>query len=247
MPPAMAAPPAGKLARAAAFVDGARGLFLPLAMACLLAVGAHAAADALGDLFLNWIDRAQGAFDALASRWSLTEGLVDLIGLTRRTQLARLSALGFELAADLLLALPLLGFDEARPLLERGRSLCSRAIPRPTLLVWTRPLFAAALALSGAAAVARMVHGALALQLRPLFGSGGLGLPRLVGLVILVWLIATLLPRCVLRALERSCAQAAPARTPRERLLRGLAGSALLAPLALAAVLRATPLETFLH
>ena len=231
--------------RAARFVERLRGWLRPLALCALLAVGAHAAADALGDVFLEGIDRAMGAFDALVSKWSLTAPLIDWIGFARRTQLARGLALIFELLGDALLAWPMLRFTESTHPVNQARELFLRALRRPTLFTWTRTIFSLLVALAGAASVARLLHGAIALELRPLFGRSGLGLPWLFGLFFLLWLVATLSSRATLWMLARGEERSPLAVTPRQRWLVGAIGSALLLPLALVALFRATPLASF--
>jgi len=228
-------------------LDKFRFVFIPLAMCALIAVGAHAAADALGDVFLEWIDRAQGLFDRVVSSWSVTEGLVDLIGLTRRTQIARLSALLFELAADVLLAFPMLGFDERPGILDRARALFRRASERPAPISIARTLSAVALSFAGCNSVARLVHGAFALELRPWLGRSGWGFPRLIGLITLSWLIFAIASRSIYRALEQSDLKAQLPGTKRARMMRGLTGSLILLPLALVAALRAWPFDSFFH
>src|SRR5690349_1359521 len=109
----------------------ARWVFLPLGLCALVAVGAHAAADVVADRVLWSVDRVDAFFDWIWSAWSVTAPLVDLVGLTQRTWFARAVALAWELAADALIAIPLLGYSErdanlewkiARDLLQRSRS-----------------------------------------------------------------------------------------------------------------------------
>src|SRR5207253_2875359 len=78
----------------------------------LVAVGVHTAADVVGEIILRVVDAADAAFDGLVSRWTLTAPLVDLVGPSQRVFFARGLALLWELAADALLALPMLGYDE---------------------------------------------------------------------------------------------------------------------------------------
>src|SRR5258705_368072 len=112
-------------------VGRVRWLFLPLGLCALVAVGAHAAADLVGDRVLWAVDRVDAFFDWIWSAWSFTAPLVDLVGLTQRTWFARAVALIWELAADALIAIPMLGYAErdpaaewktARDLLRRARS-----------------------------------------------------------------------------------------------------------------------------
>ena len=113
-------------------VSKIRWIFLPLGMCALVAVGTHAAADVVGDKVLFAVDRVDAFFDAIFSSWSVTAPLVDLVGLGERTFFARAVALAWELSADALLAIPLLGYDEraaadeltiARVLVKRRPSL----------------------------------------------------------------------------------------------------------------------------
>ena len=199
-----------------------RWVFLPLGLCALVAVGAHAAADVVGDRLLSLVDGVDAFFDALWSKWSVTAPLVDLVGLTQRTWFARAVALSWELAADALVAVPLLGYDEreaarewtmARALLGRMRSPLRAVRPLATLVV----------SIAGACSVARMVQGSLQLALH-------LGwLAALVRALVLMGLLVFLTPRAVFRSLEDSS-------RPR-RIGSGLLAAALLVPLMVAAVL----------
>src|SRR5437762_49738 len=59
-----------------------RWIFLPLGMCALVAVGAHAAADVVGDRVLWLVDRVDAFFDAIFSSWSVTAPLVDLVRIS---------------------------------------------------------------------------------------------------------------------------------------------------------------------
>lgn len=227
-------------------LDRLRWAFLPLAMSALLAVGAHAAADVLDDRFLALADRLDAVFDAVVSRWALTRPLVDLVDLEERTWFARALALSFELWADLVLALPMLGYDERVDewgrLLELGR----RALARPTLLRLLRAPVALCLAIAGASAVGRLVHGEVYVSLRGLLGShGALFLARPAALLAVALVLGSIAWRAFLRALEHADLRSEP-RTPRT-VLAGAFGSLPLVPLALAALLRASPLLSLLR
>jgi hypothetical protein len=199
-----------------------RWVFLPLGLCALVAVGAHAAADVVGDRVLWLVDGVDAFFDALWSKWSVTAPLVDLVGLTQRTWFARAVALSWELAADALIAVPLLGYDErdaaresamARALLRRLRS------PLPAV----RPLATLFVSVGGACSIARMVQGSLQLALH----AGWLS--ALARVLVLAGLLVFLAPRAVFRALEASSGPG--------RVGRGLLAAALLLPLMVAAVL----------
>jgi hypothetical protein len=200
-------------------VARARWIFLPLGLCALVAVGAHAAADVVGDQVLWVVDRVDAFFDALWSKWSLTAPLVDLVGLTQRTWFARAVALAWELAADALIAVPLLGYDEreaaeesqlARPMLLRMRR---------TPLRLARPLATLLVGIAGACSVARIVQGSLELAVH-------LHWPSLLARALtLVGVLVLLVPRAVFRSLEhaRSARFTVPAAT-------------VLAPLLIAAI-----------
>ena len=76
--------------RVAERVGRVRWIFLPLGLCALVAVGAHASADVVGDRVLWAVDRVDAFFDWIWSAWSFTAPLVDLVGLTQRTWFARL-------------------------------------------------------------------------------------------------------------------------------------------------------------
>jgi hypothetical protein len=242
------------------FLGAFRWAFMPLGLLALVAVGVHAAADTLDDRLLTWVDRADSAFDAWVGQSQATASMVDWVSLETRTRLARALALGWELAADLLLALPALGYREVesatppvswRPATPADpstwRALLRRCLRRPTPMRWVRPLATAGVALAGACAVARLVQGTVYLSWRPLFGDGpadlaarGLAVASLVGVsVSLGW-------RAVLRNLQHADA-ACEAAGPRRMWTLGLLGCVLVAPLGLAAALEASPVLSFLR
>src|SRR5260370_930214 len=116
-----------------------RWIFLPVGMCALTAVGAHAAADVVGDRVLWCVDRVDAFFDAIFASWSVTAPLVDLVGLSQRTFFARAVALIWELVADALIAVPLLGYQERDPAVElQAARILLRKKPTPPRLV--RPL-----------------------------------------------------------------------------------------------------------
>ena len=196
-----------------------RWIFLPLGLCALVAVGAHAAADVVGDRLLWLVDRVDALFDAVWSSWSFTAPLVEVVGLTQRTWFARAVALLWELAADALIAVPLLGYDQreppaewklAREILQRTRSPLRLVRPAATLLV----------AIAGACSVGRTVQGSLHLALHVGWLASLARAATLVGLLVL------LAPRAAFRSLEL-------ARTSRYRA----AAAVVLVPLMIAAVL----------
>lgn len=214
-----------------------RFLFVPLGLLALVAVGAHAAADVLGERILSGVDRLEALLDSFFGAFTLTSPLVNLIPVEARTLLARGIALLWELFADALLALPMLGWEEKPDEAGQAKLLLRRVARRPTPLKLLRPLFTAALSVAGACSVARLVRGSLL--------SLGL-LSRICAPVAVVAVLCLLATRAALRSLER--AELQEARKPRSTartLTLGTAGTLLLLPLALAALLGASPLWSF--
>ncbi|SET22372.1 hypothetical protein [Stigmatella erecta] len=259
------AAPAGPLAGLSRFMGGFRWAFMPLGLLSLIAVGVHAATDTVDDRLLTLVDGLDAAFDQWVGGSPWTEGWVDLLSLERRTQLARGLALAWELAVDLVLALPALGYRETRPPSEEEepwrrylppregkpgwRALFARALRQPTTVRWVRPLATAAVVLAGACSVARLVQGTVYLSWRELFGEGAADVAaRGLALAALGGILATLGWRAVLRNLQHAdAASQAQVRSRWQALSYGLVGSALAVPLALAAVWDAAPVLSFLR
>jgi hypothetical protein len=216
--------------RVAEGVSRVRWIFLPLGLCALVAVGAHAAADVVGDKVLWCVDRVDAFFDALFSSWSVTAPLVDLVGLGQRTFLARAVALVWELCADALIAVPLLGYEErsAEREVELGRAILRK---KPTPRRLARPIAALLVSVAGACAVARMVQGAVELGLHTPW------LSHLCAVGALLMLLALFVPRAALRSLEHADQKGSAVAV-------GVFGTALLVPLMLAA-LAASPLLSF--
>ncbi len=253
--------PEGPLTAFSRFLGHFRWAFMPLGLLALIAVGIHAAADTLDDRLLAVVDLVDAAFDRVVGRYELTAPLVDLLSLERRTSLARLLALAWELTADVVLALPALGYrEETAPQVAPGRAfrveprgswraMLARCVRRPTTMRWIRPLATALVSVAGACAVARLVQGTVYLSWRELLGDGvadvvarGLALAALVGLL---WRLGW---RAVLRNLQHAdSASEAHARGFARAFAYGLPGSALVAPLALAAALDASPVLSFVR
>ena len=174
-----------------------RWIFLPLGLCALVAVGAHAAADVVGDQVLWLVDRVDAFFDWIWSAWSFTAPLVDVVGLTQRTWFARAVALVWELLADALIAVPLLGYTErdatsewaaVRDLLRRTRSPLRLVRPVATLLV----------AMAGALSVTRAVQASVHLAVH----AGWLA--WIARAVTLLAILILLVPRAVFRSLEQA-------------------------------------------
>jgi hypothetical protein len=251
----------GALGRASRFLGRFRFVFMPAGLFALIAVGVHAAADTLDDRILWLVDRTDSAFDAVVGAWGPTAAWVHWIDLDDRTRIARAFALVWELAADLVLAVPAIGYREQ----ERGRPargftallgtparrwavMWRDVVRRPTVLRVTRPLATAAVVLAGSCAVARMVQSALYLWSRRGIGDGLAGpLARISALSALVAVVLVFGARAVLRNLQH--ADAIATREPGVPWLRvfakGAVGSAIVIPLAVAALLDASPVLSF--
>jgi len=247
MPTPVTDPPTGALDAAARLADRLRWFFLPLALCALVAVGVHTAADVVGEILLRLVDAADSAFDGLVSRWSLTAPLVDLVGPSQRVFFARAVAFLWELAADALLALPMLGYDERADEVKRFRQLAAKAWARPTTLRIAHPVATGAVALAGSCAVGRLVEGTLHFGLRGAIGSAADALARGCALAAVLGLVGFIAWRAVVHALVRADARSDRIPFRRARAFTvGLPGALLLLPLALAA-LRAAPLLSFLR
>ncbi|HKC60702.1 MAG TPA: hypothetical protein VKB92_11500 [Myxococcales bacterium] len=247
MPLPQAAPPAGALDTAARLADRLRWFFVPVALCALVAVGVHTAADVVGGLILRMVDAADAAFDSVVARWALTAPLVDLVGPSQRIFFARGVALLWELAADALLALPMLGYDERADEVKRFRELAAKAWARPTTLRAVHPLATAAVALAGSCAVGRLLEGTLHFGLRGALGSAADALASGCALAAVLGLVAFIAWRGVVHALVRADARSDRIPAARARAFTvGLPGALLLLPLAIAA-LRAAPLLFFLR
>ena len=230
------------------FLGHWRWAFMPLGLLTLIAVGVHAATDALDDRLLLLVDAADARFDALVGGFALTAPLVDVLSLERRTTLARLLALVWELAADVVLALPALGYwEEESP--TSWRPLLSRCVRTPTTLRWLRPLATAFVVVAGACAVARLVQGTVFLAWRELFGERvAEGVARALALAVIGGLLWRLGARAVLRNLQHADARSLEQSPGFVRAVgTGLVGSVLVVPLALAAALDASPLVSFVR
>jgi hypothetical protein len=239
-------------------LSGFRWVFMPLGLVALIAVGVHAAADVVDDRILWLVDHADALFDSLAGRFQATAPWVDLVGLEQRVKIARSVALVWELAADVILCWPALGYrerDHRKPVIFETslhgtggfRQLLRRLKARPTTMRLFRPLAVALIALAGGCAVARMVQGAVYLPTRGFLGDGPAGfLGRVCALASMAAVLYALGWRAVLRTLQDADTMSddgAPSRA--EAVWRGLPGTVVVIPLAFAALAGATPLLSF--
>ncbi|HLL54771.1 MAG TPA: hypothetical protein VK447_14555 [Myxococcaceae bacterium] len=231
---------AGPWALISGGVGAARWMLLPLGLMALVAVGVHAAADTLDDRLLLVIERADAWLDGLLSGWSATQGWVDAVGPEQRVRAARWLALAWELSVDLVLALPVLAYRAPG---EGGAGAKPfRVQPAPMLVL--RPLATAAVCLAGACAVARMVEGAFYLSMLDALGPQASPASRGLALAALGGVLLTLGWRAVTGSFQ-DARDAIEGDSPRAALVRGLWGSALAVPLAVAALLDASPVFSF--
>lgn len=249
--------------RLSRFLGRFRFIFMPVGLFALIAVGVHAAADTLDDRILWLVDRVDAAFDAVVGAWSVTVGWVRWIDFEDRTRIARAFALVWELAADVVLAVPAFGYREqerGRPAqgftallgtpARRWREMFADVVRRPTVLRVTRPLATAAVVVAGSCAVARMVQGALYLSARGGVGDSFAGpLARIVAIGVLVAVLVAFGARGVLRNLQHAdaIAMAEPGLPWLRVFARGAVGSAIVIPLAVAALLDASPILSFVR
>jgi hypothetical protein len=215
---------------------------MPFGLCALAAVGVHAAADAVDDRLLVLVERLDAFLDAFWSQHQSVAAWVDVVGSLERTRLARALALAWELAVDAAVAIPALAWKEREPMSGRPplREVLSRLNRQPTLTRFFRPLAGLAFAVAGAFSVSRMLEAALFAQLfgTPVQGAAEV-LSRIVAGLALVVISAALGSRLFVRLLEHGDAVSGGA--AKKRALAGLFGTALAVPLALAAVIDATP------
>jgi hypothetical protein len=227
-------------------VSAFRWVFMPLGLLALVAVGVHAAADSVDDRIRWLIEQLDAALDGVFADFELTRSWVDAIGSVERTHIARALALLWEVAVDVTVAVPALGYleeSERAPLINPAktwRAQLERLSKKPTPMRIIRPVATGVFAVAGAYAIARMVESSLYLALRGGVVPDDVNGPiaRLFALGAMGLVLATLGWRAVLRALQHAdelCEKRKGRRLG--PLTAGLVGSALCAPLALAAAI----------
>jgi hypothetical protein len=264
----VAAPNDPALTRISSFLGYFRWLFMPLGLTALIAVGIHAAADTVDDRLLDLVQQLDTWFDTLFARTESLQGWVDRIGSREQTLIARALTLAWELATDLAIALPALGYKEDASKAfnkESWRALLQRFKAQPTPMRILRPVLTGIFALAGAYAIARMVEGALFLSLRAGVAPDAIASPMARAFAFGAFALVAVAfgARATLRALQHADGVCTPksAVSASDRLAMmsgqkkvpkaknawtaGLIGTALAVPLALAAVLDALPLLSF--
>ncbi len=241
---------------------------MPLGLSALVAVGVHAAADTVDDRFLALVQGFDAWLDHWFAQYESLQPWVDKFGSREQTWVARSLTLAWELLADLVLLFPLLGYREESNAFKKDtwKTLLQRFRAQPTPMRILRPAVTGIFALAGAYAIARMVDGALFLSLRAGVMPDALAQPAARAIAFVAFLHVTIAFgwRAVLRALQHADQVSTPvanALTAAERLALlsgqtkpkkakspwtlGLVGSAVTAPLALAALFDALPLLSF--
>lgn len=220
---------------------------MPIGLVALVAVGVHAAADLVDDRLLSLLDGLDAWADGWLAKWETTAVWVDRIGPLQRTVAARFLAVAWELAVDVLVVLPQLGYGERDDVelsvrKDTWRTVLARLNQRPSPMRVVRPLVTAIFVGGGAYAIARLVEATLFVALQADVVPAGTAevIARVASWVALVAVVSSHGWRAVLRALEHADA-ACEARVTRRLPVwsAGLWGSVLAAPLALALLLEA--------
>lgn len=242
-------------------VSGLGRLLVPAGLFAVIAVGLHAGADRVDDyarLVIDALDArldAWGAqalswlFDAVevgpkrAQRWVF--GFIDFIDLDARDWMARATALGVELLADLTLALPLFFHRHGqRTWKQKARDV----LHDPTLLRLLAPLAALLASVAGVLTISLELQVVLHALVEDLSG-----LPRLAELVasafaglVLLLVMSRLMTRLVLGAVSWADRVAEKDRGEDKpvwrRRLRGWGLAVCVVPVTLLAVVEAVPL-----
>jgi hypothetical protein len=239
------------LRQVSGFFNAFRGLFMPVGLVALVAVGIHTAADLVDDRLLLLVDRLDAWLDGLLAQSDATAAWVNRIDSRERTLIARGLALAWELGCDAFIALPLFGYTEANEVERRyalekktWRQLFARVNQQPTPMRLVRPLVTLVFAVGGAYGVSRLVESTLFVGLVPDVAPAEPAalIARVAGGLALGVVLRSHGWRAVLRALEHADARCAEATSTRARWLAGSWGTVLASPLALVLALQAQAL-----
>lgn len=244
------------LKKVSGFFGFFRWAFMPLGLFALVAVGVHAAADLLDDQVLRLVESVDAWLDGILAQSESLGAWVNRIDSRERTLIARAVALAWELAVDGFVALPLLGYDEQSDeerrfafRKETWRTLLSRLNQRPTPMRLVRPFVTAVFVVGGAYAVSRLVESSLFVGLVGDVAPADVAqaLARVLGGLAMALVLFSHGWRAVLRGLEHAdarCEEAAKTSKVKPWLV-GVWGSALAIPLAVALLLEARSLLSF--
>ncbi len=256
------------LERVSSFLAAFRWAYMPLGLLALIAVGVHAAADTVDDRLLRVIEQLDAFFDSIWARTESLQSWVNAVDARERTLLARGITLAWELAVDLAIGFPMLGYREVDPreakLRGGWKEVFKRLNQQPTPMRLLRPIITGVFALAGAYAIARMTEGALFLSIKAGVLPEGMAFPvaRTFAAAAFLLVCAAFGGRAVLRALQHADDAHSPVKVkasdqvafitgsakppkPKSRWTLGLVGTALGLPLAIAALLDALPLLAF--
>lgn len=251
--------PTSMVGQASQFLGYFRWLFMPLGMFALIAIGVHAAADTVDDRIRFLVEQGDAWADTVFGHFEVLHRYVDAVGAEERTVIARGTTLVWELLVDIFIALPALGYAEKEaPKVQlqhlkaarTWRDMVRDVVKKPSTMRIVRPVATFALVLAGACAVGRMVQGGAFLTLRHPLTDGMAGsLARLLAVGAICGVLYSFGARAVLRNLQHADEVAAEDdkkhKTKALRFSRGLVGTMLAVPLAVAALLDATPLLAF--
>lgn len=244
------------LGKVSGFFGAFRWAFMPLGLFALVAVGVHAGADLLDDRLLRLVESLDAWLDGLFARTESLAPWVHRIDSRERTLIARAVALAWELAVAGLVALPLLGYDEQSEeerrftfRRETWRTVLSRLYRRPTPMRLVRPFVTAVFVVGGAYAVSRLVESTLFVGLVGDVAPADVAqvVARVLGGLAMALVLSTHGWRAALRALQHAdarCEEAAKSSRVKPWLV-GVWGSVLALPLAVALLLEARSLLSF--
>jgi len=232
--------------RISGFFAWFRWLFMPVGLLALIAVGVHAAADVVDDRLLVLVESLDAWLDGLLAQSERFAPWVLRVDARERTVIARVLAVAWELSVDAIIAVPALGYDEDDGVRASLKAVATRLNQAPTPMRVLRPLITGVFVIGGAYAVSRLVEGTLFVGL-----VGDVATPevagtvaRVAGVVAIFIVLASHGWRAVLRALQHAD-EACEVRRLKRPWLVGTLGTALSLPLAVALLLQARALLSF--
>ncbi|MEQ8280838.1 MAG: hypothetical protein RMA76_35685 [Deltaproteobacteria bacterium] len=243
-----------------------RGLFLPVGLFAVVAIGIHAGSDRVDDLsfvlfnffdarlddLLAWlIQNVYGALDVSVSTTAAhTFKAIDFIDLEVKAWAARWTALLVELGADLIFAIPIFRHrTDDVPILDNLRKLYLDF----TVLRLVAPLAALLASISGVVIVAQKVQVGTheAVKSLPYLSLGAGRVAAVVGIVALVlvtWRLATNVVKSAAAWADRRAEADRAASIPmRHRRMRGVWTALVILPITFFAVFASTPIVATLR
>ncbi len=232
--------------RISAFFAWFRWLFMPVGLLALIAVGVHAAADVVDERLLVLVEGLDAWLDGVLAQSERFAPWVLRVDARERTVIARVLAVAWELSVDLVIAVPALGYDEDDGVRASWRVVVQRLNQAPTPMRVLRPLMTGVFVVGGAYAVSKLVESTLFVGLVGDVAPADVAssVARVAGVVAIVTVLASHGWRAVLRALQHADDVCEAKRLKRPWLV-GSVGTVLALPLALALVLQARALLSF--